>query len=300
MATTLTATNQEFKPKAWEEVGCPLCGETKSKLLERFGYQHRYSYRRCSSCSLAFQSPRPVYDNEFVETAYEVYSTDTNRHWKNGQLTEKGKTVYAEYKYTLEEIEDLVGQSGRLLEIGCNTGFFLKVAKDEGWEPVGVEISKTMAEIAHRQFEVETKAGDWVVQQYDKGFDAVYCSHVIEHIPDPSSWMKRFREVLNPGGILCLSVPNMNSIDRVFKRFLKRVGLKKDRWHAWRTPDHLYEPCEKSMRKFFEKEGFQVVRTYSYPSEWLGKISLWHRVFHFWFRWGAKQRYFLRPIPEPR
>jgi SAM-dependent methyltransferase len=294
MATTLTATNQEFKPKAWEEVPCPLCGEQRSRLFERYGYQHRYSYRRCAKCSLAFQNPRPVYDGEFVETAYEVYSTDTDSHWQNGQLTEKGKVVYAEYKFNMREIEDLVGHKGRLLEVGCNTGFFVKVAKDMGWYPVGVEISRTMAEIAHRQFEVETIAGDWVAQKYSEPFDAVYCSHVIEHVPDPSSWMRRFREVMKPGAVLCLSVPNMNSVDRRFKRTLKRLGLKKDKWQPWRTPDHLYEPCEKSMRPFFEKEGFELVRTYSYPSEWLGDVSLWHRIFHFWLRWGAKQRYYLK------
>ncbi|MEK6580520.1 MAG: class I SAM-dependent methyltransferase, partial [Bdellovibrionota bacterium] len=207
MATSLTATNQEFKPKAWEDVSCPLCGERKSKLLERFGYQHRYSYRRCEKCCLAFQSPRPVYDTEFAETAYEVYSTETDHVYRDGQYTEKGKVVYAEYKNILAELEALVGRKGRVLEVGCNTGFFLKVAKDEGWSPVGVEISKTMAEIARRKYGVEALSGDWVVQSYGGSFDVAYCSHVIEHIPDPSAWMRKFREVLKTDGILCLSVP---------------------------------------------------------------------------------------------
>jgi SAM-dependent methyltransferase len=182
------------------------------------------------------------------------------------------------------------------LEIGCNTGFFLRAAKLNGWEPVGVEISRTMAEVARREFGVEVFAGDWVVQEYGRRFDVAYCSHVIEHIPDPASWMRRFHSVLKPGGILCLSVPNMRSIDRRFKRLLKRLGLKRDKWEAWRTPDHLYEPCETSMRAFFEREGFELLRTYTYPSEWLGEVSLWHRIMHFWLRWGAKQRYYLRPI----
>ncbi len=172
----------------------------------------------------------------------------------------------------------------------------MKVAQDEGWQPVGVEISRTMAELAHRQYDVETLAGDWVAQDYHGPFDAAYCSHVIEHVPDPAAWMRRFREVLKPDGVLCLSVPNMNSIDRKYKRVLKRLGLKKDKWQPWRTPDHLYEPCEKSMRLFFTRAGFELVRTYSYPSEWLGHVSLWHRIFHFWLRWGAKQRYYLRAI----
>lgn len=75
---------------------------------------------------------------------------------------------------------------------------------------------------------------------------------------------------------------------------LKRLGIRRDRWQPWQTPDHLYEPCEKSMRTFFEREGFDLVRTYTYPSEWTGAVTLYHRVFHFWLRWGAKQRYYLR------
>jgi 2-polyprenyl-3-methyl-5-hydroxy-6-metoxy-1,4-benzoquinol methylase len=294
MATTLTASNQKFEPKSWESVPCPLCGEDRPRLLERFGYEHRYSYQSCGGSGLAYQTPRPKYDTEFVETAYEVYSTDTDNHWQKGQMTPKGQIVHAEYTHIVKECEAILGRKGRLLEIGCNTGFFLKATADAQWKPVGVEISKTMAEIARKQYGVDAIAGDWVEQSYGEPFDVIYCSHVIEHIPNPSSWMKRFREVLKPDGLVCLSVPNMNSIDRKFKRVLKRLGIRRDRWKPWQTPDHLYEPCEKSMRTFFERQGFDLVSTYTYPSEWTGTVTLYHRVFHFWLRWGAKQRYYLR------
>ena len=298
MATTLTATNQEFKPKGWEDVSCPLCEAKKRSLLERFGYQHRYSYQRCAECGLAYQSPRPIYDHEFIETAYEVYSTDVDPFAVNGALTERGEVVHAEYALILKEAEKILGRKGRLLEVGCSAGFFLKVAKDENWHPFGVEVSRTMVKLARRRYQVEAIAGDWVVQDYPEAFDLAYCSHVIEHIPNPSAWMNRFKEVLKKDGVLCLSVPNMNSIDRKFKRVLKRLGLKKDNWESWRTPDHLFEPCEKSMRRFFKRQGWELLRTYSYPSEWRGEISLWQRIYHFWLRWGAKQRYWLRAIEK--
>jgi 2-polyprenyl-3-methyl-5-hydroxy-6-metoxy-1,4-benzoquinol methylase len=296
MATTLTAKHHEYIPKNWEEPDCPLCGAQQSTILERFGFAHRYTYQKCGNCGLAYQKPRPIYDDEFTDTAYEVYSTDTDAHWRNGKLTPKGCVVHQEYSHIVDELESFTQKKGRLLEIGCNTGFFLKAAKDKGWCPVGVEISKTMAEIATKQFDVEAVSGDWMTMDFPNPFDVIYCSHVIEHVPNPSDWMEKFRACIKPGGVICLSVPNMNSIDRKYKRLLKKIGLRKDKWQPWQTPDHLFEPCEKSMRRFFARNRFEVLSTYTYPSEWLGNISCFHRLFHFWLRWGAKQRFYIRPI----
>lgn len=296
MATTLTSENQEYQPSRWETVPCPLCAFEHASAFERFGYQHRYHYVRCDRCGLAYQNPRPAYTEDFVETAYEVYTTSADAFQKQNELTSQGKIVYQEYSHILSEIESLVGRKGRLLEVGCNTGFFCKVAQDLGWYPVGVEISKTMAKLAHDTYGVETRAGDWSKMDYQEPFNAIYCSHVIEHIPNPRDWMARFKEVLVPGGIVCLSVPNMQSIDRKFKRGLKRLGLRKDKWEKWRTPDHLYEPCEPSMLRFFESCGFELIRKYTYPSEWDGSVGLWHDLMHFKLRWGAKARYYIRPI----
>lgn len=296
MATTLTVEDKEYVPARWETVPCPFCRCGSARPLERFGYEHRYQYVRCEDCGLAYQNPRPAYTREFVETAYEVYTTSSDDFWNGRELTARGRIVHAEYSHILSEIGTLGHRQGRLLEIGCNTGFFCRVAKDLGWHPVGVEISRTMAELAHRTHGIETRAGDWMEMDFGEPFDAIYCSHVIEHIPDPRGWMGRFRQVLAPGGIVCLSVPNMRSIDRIFKRGLKRVGLKKDRWARWRTPDHLYEPCERSMLRFIDSCGFETLRNYTYPSEWNGQVSLWHELMHFRLRWGAKARYFIRPV----
>lgn len=292
MATTLTATNQEYQAREWEEVPCPFCGESAHGLFERFGYKHQYQMVKCHHCGLAYQSPRPRYDEEFTHSAYEVYSASVKDAWDNQELTDKGKIVFDEYAHILKEIEEKIGKKGSILDVGCNTGFFLKVAKDEGWNAIGVDISKTMTQLARDEFQVDARAGDWMKMDFPHRFDAVYCSHVIEHVPDPESWLLRFREVLNPGGIICLSVPNYRSIDRRYKRALKRLGLRKDKWAKWRTPDHLYEPCEKSLTPYLKRCGFKIDEVYTYPSEWDGHQSAWHKFFHGQLRWGAKARFY--------
>lgn len=41
----------------------------------------------------------------------------------------------------------------------------------------------------------------------DDSFDVIYCSHVLEHVPDDVRAMREFRRVLRPGGMAVLQVP---------------------------------------------------------------------------------------------
>ena len=296
----MTPTLDQFP--TFETVRCPFCNDLDPIVFERFGFQHRFTYSRCNACRLVFQSPRPVYDSQFTDLAYGdagFYGTASNApYWDGRLLTAKGQIVFAEYRHIVEEIERYTRRKGRILDIGCNTGFFLNVAQTLGWHGVGVEIGKPMAEAARRDFGLEVFDRDWLTQTFEKPFDAIYCSHVIEHVPNPKAWLKRMREVLAPGGVVCLSVPNMMSIDRKYKRLLKRLGLRKDKWPQTQTPDHLFEPDENSFRPFLEKEGFRVLRSYTYPSAWDGKAGVFHRLFHFVMKWGAKSRYFIAPVSD--
>ncbi len=43
----------------------------------------------------------------------------------------------------------------------------------------------------------------------DNSFDSVFCSQVLEHVPDPHSVLGEFARILRPGGTLLLSVPHL-------------------------------------------------------------------------------------------
>jgi SAM-dependent methyltransferase len=45
------------------------------------------------------------------------------------------------------------------------------------------------------------------IQYEDNTFDAIYCSHVLEHVPDDRTAMRELYRVLKPGGWAILQVP---------------------------------------------------------------------------------------------
>ncbi len=55
-------------------------------------------------------------------------------------------------------------------------------------------------------------------------FERVYCSEVLEHLPDPATALDEIRRVLTVGGVALLSVPN-ESLINASKTLLRWTGL---------------------------------------------------------------------------
>jgi 2-polyprenyl-3-methyl-5-hydroxy-6-metoxy-1,4-benzoquinol methylase len=294
MATTLQQQDTEYRPTHWESVDCLFCHEKSFSVVEKFGPEKRYTYVRCSKCHLTYLNPRPRYDQAFVETAYSVYATSVGEVWTGTELTSEGRERSAIHTGVLNRIEKLLGHKGTLLEIGSHLGFFSYIAQSLGWTVTGVDISEAMVEIARREFKVNALAGDWLKLPLPLAhFDALYCSHTIEHIPNPADWVDGFRRHIKPSGIVCIEVPNAEGISAKFKRLLKRLHLKKDRWAKWRTPDHLYEPCERSLVPFLESRGFQILKVMTYARD-KAAPGLLSEFYHEKLRWGSNLRIIMR------
>ncbi len=49
--------------------------------------------------------------------------------------------------------------------------------------------------------------GDYLLQQFDEPFDLVWCSHVLEHMPNVRAFLMTLSQDCKPGGILAITVP---------------------------------------------------------------------------------------------
>lgn len=71
----------------------------------------------------------------------------------------------------------------------------------------------------------------------DDTFDAILCSHVLEHIPDDAKAMKELYRVLKPGGWAILQVPLNPELETTYEDF--SITDPKEREKAFGQYDHV-------------------------------------------------------------
>ena len=76
----------------------------------------------------------------------------------------------------------------------------------------------------------------------DRAFDAVICSHVLEHVPDDAAAMRELRRIMAPGGVALVMVPLALDRDATYED--PSITAPEERERAFLQRDHvrLYAP----------------------------------------------------------
>lgn len=192
----------------------------------------------------------PVPSAEFLDSIYrnESYyegSEDSIGFRDYASLEPARKRMFARH---LARIEAEV-PAGRILDVGCANGDFLKVARDRGWQVLGADPSAARAQVEAAGIElVGTTAQDAKVE--DGSLDAVTFWDVLEHVTDPVADLARAVELLKPNGVLALTVPDSAN-------FLARVSGR--RWFGYKTAgEHLQFFTGPSLVKAFGRAGLDL------------------------------------------
>jgi len=120
---------------------------------------------------------------------------------------------------------------GRLLDVGCGSGWLINQMRELGWHVEGVDFDPVSAQNANSRG-LLVHLGSLEAQKFASGqFDVVTMSHAIEHVHDPLELLKECRRILKPGGQLVVVTPNTESLcHRIYK----------DKWLALDPPRHLH------------------------------------------------------------
>ena len=172
------------------------------------------------------------------------------------------KIVYAE-KYDFFE-RYIPKKDRRLLDVGCGLGYFLKEGKDRGWEVIGIEPSNQSVEHARGLGSKVLNAtlNDEKVKQLGE-FSVVYMHEVLEHLLDPIEALSLCYDLLVPGGLLCLVVPNDYNILQNMLR--DKMGFE-PWWVA--PPEHINYFDGNSLQRLVQTKGFEIIlKTATFPME---------------------------------
>lgn len=202
---------------------CIVCGgrQLRSVFSGRFDW-----LRRCRDCGLQFASPQPA-DDELQAIYDEDYCA------KFGYAEEHGGAYHdlkrAAFSRLLERIERRLPK-GSLLDAGTALGDLPVVARERGWEAVGIEPHRFASAEDVRQTQPVIPSS---VEEYQPGrepYDVVTCCDVLEHLRRPDDALERFHSWLRPGGGLVVTTINRKS---PAARLLGRRWFHIHREHLW-------------------------------------------------------------------
>jgi SAM-dependent methyltransferase len=164
---------------------------------------------------------------------------------------------------TAGRLLDLIGRhvaAGRLLDVGCGHGLLLDEARRRGYEVEGVELSRSAATYARDVLGLDVREIPLEeIEPEGEGYAAIVLADVLEHVDDPAAAISRCRELLRPGGVLCVVTPDPGSLTA------RAAG---PRWWAL-LPAHVCLIPRLTLRELLGAEGLVIsddvsfVRTFS-------------------------------------
>jgi 2-polyprenyl-3-methyl-5-hydroxy-6-metoxy-1,4-benzoquinol methylase len=264
MSTTNQLASADYR---WEPQACPICETSPISFMgRRGGAAHRGGLGveceiwQCKSCKLVFPNPMPIP----IKGLEQHYNIEANDYFQHHDIDMKGQFANT----MLDKAEELVGGRGRILDVGAGRGELLKVARERGWEAVGIEPSATFAEFARQH-----SGAQIVSEPVEKcelaphSFDVVILSAVLEHLYGPNETLKVLARALRPGGALFVDVPNERGL-------YFRMGniYQKLRGRNWTVnlaptfePFHVFGFNPSALRQLLHKHGLEIAEWHVYP-----------------------------------
>jgi len=153
------------------------------------------------------------------------------------------------------------GRKGRLLDVGCGLGYFIKkISEFSDWQATGYEISAPAAKFASEKLGLNDVFCGRVEDSGlpDGSFDIITLWDVIEHLSEPDRLLSRSQALLSENGFLFIHTPNASV--QLLKAKIKKtfLGMKQD-IHYLEAKDHLNIYSVRSMIAILKKNGFNRI-----------------------------------------
>jgi 2-polyprenyl-3-methyl-5-hydroxy-6-metoxy-1,4-benzoquinol methylase len=164
----------------------------------------------------------------------------------------------AAYTGARPEVQALVPSSARrVLDLGCSAGALGAGLKERGGvEVVGVELDPELARAAETRLD-RVVVGDVAALDEALGrFDCVVAADVLEHLPDPWAALRRVVELVEPGGAVVVSLPNVRFFETFWQLGVRGRWPRREQGVFDRT--HLRWFALRDARELLEGAGLAV------------------------------------------
>lgn len=246
---------------------CPVCKARSTPWRTKHTPAGAFPIEVCSACDYAFVNPRPS-----LAFLMDFYNTSGHSHTPCATPIETAvDAVSSEARFPNSSLDArrIVGTMarllhgatrGRFLDVGCGYGFYVRQARQLGFDVEAIELASTERRIAKELADVDAQAISFEQFEAPAGsFSAILMSQILEHAHDVNLWMEKSHRLLSQRGVLAVAVPN-------FASAFRRVLQEKEPFIT--PPSHLNFFTPTSLARLLASHGFRVAET-----QWVSRLS---------------------------
>jgi 2-polyprenyl-3-methyl-5-hydroxy-6-metoxy-1,4-benzoquinol methylase len=246
---------------------CTLCKNEKFDIISnKVRDSKKHKVLKCLGCGHIQINPIPspkedkiFYDKDLQNKNIKYY----------GNIEDHRKKSIDDTFRRWELIQKITPKKGKILEIGAGHGFFVELAHNNNFKITGIEISKEKRKMAKKITKAEILDIDINFQEPNiKNFDTIVLFHVLEHIANPFTFLKKIKTLLKPHGKIVVEVPN-------YEDFQLDLNNAYRNFYWQRAHLHYFTP--KILKKILNKTGFKTkiigVQRYSIENMFSWKLT---------------------------
>lgn len=202
---------------------CPICDNLNGQIIHNQSFvvlkgsplTENYDLVSCSGCGFVFADTSSTQDD--YNSYYSILSKYEDSNVSSGSAFNQND--YDRLLRTANIIEKYAKKNDSILDLGCANGGQLKVLKDRGFSNLmGVDPSKVcvgnVISAGIDAFQAHFFDQSFII--WDKKFDFIILSHVLEHIKDLDMAIQIAKSKLTTKGILYIEVPDASRYDKFF------------------------------------------------------------------------------------
>lgn len=240
---------------------CPFCNYNEYTDNEKF--LDMYNVVNCNKCNSQYVNPSPNSDvlDYYYNNCKCNQLLDSLFKKRNNEKSDKNFILDIRIDKIRKMLENLSTTDPiYILEIGCGSGPFLKKLKttlDCDYKNIiyhGLDIDETITKENSTE-EVKLFCGN--AETYHNGiqYDIILNFELIEHLFDPTKFIKNVYNLLNDNGQCLLTTPNSNGLET------KAISYNSFRLlaHSIFPPMHLNAFNTQNIYYFFINNNFKVV-----------------------------------------
>jgi len=166
-----------------------------------------YLMMRCKACGHVQIGRSQLHPDE-MQKANDLFQRWAERPEEAWAMLDKswGEFRRAAFCNILKHLERLGFKDGKMLDVGSAFGHFLSLARERGFNVLGVDVSATARHLARKKLGIETVEQLQSIPESAPPFDVIVCAETLYYHDDVRSACQALRSLLKPNGCLVLKI----------------------------------------------------------------------------------------------